>query len=89
MMRASQSGDMKRFERYSRYVYGSPSEEIFEYTVDNLKDKVIKALVSNNPYIKAAAQNLIEGLQGVYIVEHSSEINPPSDETVNIAREKN
>lgn len=88
MMRASQSGDMKRFERYSSYVYGSPSEEVFEYTVDNLKYKVIKALDSDDTYIKTAAQNLIESLKLMSIINNTPEITPPSEETLTIAREK-
>lgn len=88
MMRASQSGDMKRFERYSRYVYGSPSEEVFEYTVDNLKDKLIKAIASDNLDIEVAAQNLIESLQLMSMINSDPKITPPSEETITMAREK-
>lgn len=86
MMLASQSGDMKRFERYSRYVYGSPSDEVFNYTIYNLTRKVSKALDSDNSDIKSAAETLMAVIQELDIENIATDIVPPSNDVIQLAR---
>ena len=40
MLRAVHDGDMRRFKKYSEFVYGKPSPEIFSYTVSRLNDNI-------------------------------------------------
>lgn len=60
MLRAVATGDMKRFQRYSEFVYGKPSPEIFAFTVKNLRETATSQLISDDPNIKNAAQELID-----------------------------
>lgn len=58
MLRASASGDMKWFKRWSKFVYGSPSPEIFTYTIQSVQETVTQSLTSDNEQIKHAAEEL-------------------------------
>jgi len=62
MMKAAASGDMHRFARYSEFVYGKPSTEIFTYTVSSIRSKAEKSLASENQDEQEAAQALLDML---------------------------
>lgn len=59
MLRAASLGDMRRFGRYSEFVYGKPSLEIFYYTLNKLRETTSSQLFSSNPDIQEAAQGLL------------------------------
>ncbi len=40
MLQATCDGDDRRFFRYSRFIYGEPSAEIFRYTLADLKERI-------------------------------------------------
>ncbi len=62
LMEASQNGDMRAFQRFTKFVYGDASPEVFSFTVDEARAQAEKSLTSENEGIKAAAQRLLEVL---------------------------
>lgn len=62
MLRATAAGDMKRFQKYSEFVYGKPSSEIFAYTIQNLKLSYEKYLDGENQEARNAAVALFDAL---------------------------
>ncbi len=62
LLKAAQTGDMRRFQRYSRFVYGEPSPEIFNYTIRKIYDKAIINSGSENPELRESATRLLERL---------------------------
>jgi len=60
MLKAVASGDMHKFQRYSEFVYGKPSPEIFAFTIHNLREIATSQLTSDDPNIKNVAQELID-----------------------------
>ncbi len=66
LMKASESGDMRKFDRYTSFVYGEPSKEIFAYTIGQLRAYAEKHVASSNPdiaeYARAFLQMLPEDL---------------------------
>lgn len=80
MLRASANGDMKRFERYSEFIYGRPSPEIFSYTVRGIRT-IAKAWVgSENTAASAAASDILSSLPEAEAL--GSDIAPPDLKTV-------
>jgi hypothetical protein len=60
MLQAVAAGDSKKVGRYSRFVDGSPSGEIFTYTLQQLSKEIEKALSSDNPELVKAAKDFQE-----------------------------
>lgn len=56
MLQAAESGNMRRFERYSKFIYGKPSPEIFSYTINSLRQIAEKQLNAENHDLQIAAQ---------------------------------
>jgi hypothetical protein len=52
MLKASFYGDMRKFQKYSEFVYGKPNVEIFNYTLNGVRDLCISSLESENVEIK-------------------------------------
>lgn len=46
LLKAAATGDQKRFQRYSEFVYGKPSPEIFSYTLKKVENLIEKAEAS-------------------------------------------
>lgn len=66
MLKAAASGETKRFKRYSEFIYGKPAMEIFAYTVDSLKKKVLNEVASNsNVEICTAGADLLKSLPDI------------------------
>lgn len=59
VLSAAANGKMRQFKRYSEFVYGTPSPEVFAYTVQNLKDATAPQVHSEDSIIAAAAQDLV------------------------------
>lgn len=79
MLRATSIDDMRRFKKYSEFVYGKPNEQIFYYTINQAREKAKKNLTSDNADLSAVAKDLDQLLP-----DYSSEnlgIKKPSDET--------
>lgn len=58
MMKAAAEGDMRRFNRYSAFVHGEPSKDIFAYTISRLREGVSEGLASDDADIAEAAGEL-------------------------------
>lgn len=86
MLRAVAVGDMKRFQKYSEFVYGKPSPEIFAYTIQNLKLKYEKHLSSENEEVRAAAEALFSALP--QNLEEAKMIELPGGEIVKAVQEQ-
>lgn len=79
MLRAVSTGEMSRFRRYSEFVYGEPSKEIFAYTINNIRQKALESVGSENEDLKAAAEELLEALPDL---EDVSGLTTPSAHTI-------
>jgi hypothetical protein len=62
MLYAAKNGDSKRFRRYSEFIYGKPSSEVYSYTVDKIWDKIGEGLSSTDPDVSNAAKELAKVL---------------------------
>lgn len=60
MLRAVALDDMNRFKRYSEFIYGKPSREVFAGTVEGLRRDATEALASESPDLIQAAHGLLE-----------------------------
>ncbi len=58
LMRAAIDGDMKRFKRYTEFIYGAPSEELAQYTINEAHELLEKGLNSENQRAKELSQEL-------------------------------
>lgn len=87
MLQAAASSDAKKFDRYSQFVYGKPSTEIFQYTVNNLQDNIEAALSSDNEELQKAAGEL----RAIIPSKQDQDIqgmNLPDEELVSSVQEK-
>ncbi len=79
MLQAAATGDMRRFLRWSKFIYGEPSPEIFVHTVNEVRKEAEEIL--NEPEVseelKQAARRLLELLPQAT----STQIPTPSEET--------
>lgn len=85
MLKATESGDMRSFKKYSEFVYGKPSSEVFAYTVNNLKEKAASKLSSKKPGLGQAAQELHDLLPADLPTE---EYKLPEEAAIGQAREQ-
>lgn len=85
MMKSVANGDMKRFKRYSEFVYGEPSTEIFDYTINSISTEAEIYVDSDNSEISEAANNLLAILPEV---DSKALINLPNKLSVDFAREQ-
>ncbi len=58
MLTSAGKGDMKWFQRWSKFVYGSPSPEVFAYTIQSLRESISTSLSSNNEQIVRIVEEL-------------------------------
>ncbi|MFA5926110.1 MAG: tyrosine/phenylalanine carboxypeptidase domain-containing protein [Parcubacteria group bacterium] len=58
MLKAARAGDDRRFCRYSRFIYGSPEEEIYQHTIYQVKEVIEQRVSDADPDISAAAVRL-------------------------------
>lgn len=81
MMKAAVYGDMRRFERYNSFIYGEPSEEIFSFTVNNIRKDALGEINSDNSELSEAARDLLQ----FYPKKEESKISYPDEETISYA----
>ncbi len=86
MLRATKNNDMRKFQKYSEYIYGKPQFEIFAYTINNINKEIEKSLNSTDENIKKTALELKSMLPQNLSVEKVSEL--PNQEIVNKVQEK-
>lgn len=90
MLRATLTGDMRGFERYNAFVYGSPSEEIFQSSVATVRYTIIEAQYSRNPDLVRAAQELSDCFPNIPEIKNNEpvkEIERPNEATFEYLRD--
>jgi len=85
MLQATLAGDMRRFRRWSEFIYGKPSSEIFAFTIGETRQEAQKILEDPeaSETLKEAAENLTRLLPQV----NNISLSLPEEETVTQARE--
>ncbi len=83
MLKAASDGDMRRFSKYSEFVYGNASPDVFAYTVNSIRD-LAKTSTSEGTPAHEAAQQLLALFPDE--VRQEKVIEPPSQEAVTIAQ---
>ena len=58
MLKATLNGEMRKFKRYSEFVYGKPSKEIFMQNLQSIKELIDSQNNSDNVDIKQASEEL-------------------------------
>ncbi len=95
MLQAASIGDMRRFRRYSEFIYGKPSNNVFAYTVNELKKQANNVIeeASNKSYeemgidyqeLSSTAEELIRILPDMPEVTIAE---LPDDKTIQTAKE--
>ncbi len=66
LLLAAATGDMRRFKRYSEFIYGKPSREVFEYTLTRVRQE-FKAIAakSEDPSLQQEISHFLDGLPDV------------------------
>ncbi len=83
MLRATASGDMRRFQRYSEFIYGKPSLDVFVYTLNNLRVKTREQLKSTSIEIRQAAEALLSVLPEDIVLEGQGDSSDISESNAN------
>ena len=85
MLTSVATGDMRRFKRYSEYIYGKPSIETFAYSVNSIRSKAMDSIDSDNTELREAATELLGCLSEI----NGSEVSTlPTQETVDLAHNR-
>lgn len=58
LLKSAIEGDMRKFKKWSEFIFGKPSKEVFDFTVSQINLKIDLGLKSENPEIKNAAKDL-------------------------------
>lgn len=77
--------NMRRFKKYSEFIYGKPSPDIFAYTSNSIYQDAQQFANSENPEIKQAATDLIQVLPEMYQPKITD---LPNSETVEYAHQQ-
>ena len=62
MLKASAAGDMRRFDRYTRFVHGAPSPELFNYTLEEIRGTFSPYLADEREEVRAATAHFLDTL---------------------------
>lgn len=83
LLKAAATGDQRRFKRYTEFIYGKPSPEIFSYSLEKVRSLVKKAGESSIQEIQDTGRDLDQLLKR----REGFSINLPSKETQDVAKE--
>jgi hypothetical protein len=62
MLNETRTGNDRRFLRYSKFIYGKPEKEIFDYTISQIKKVIDSKINDPNEHIRETAQKLLAEL---------------------------
>jgi hypothetical protein len=79
LLRAAAYGDMRRFKKYSEFIYGKPSLDVFNYSVGLIREAASQSLSSDNEQLSTAAKDLLKNLP---IVPEVTSFDLPDESTV-------
>lgn len=85
LMKAAATSDMRKFHRYTQFVYGKPSPNIFAYMMTRLREYATEQQQSDHPEIAEFAKELLSILP-----ESNNSIaisKPPSANDIDVARQ--
>ncbi|HAI74027.1 MAG TPA: hypothetical protein DCS28_03420 [Candidatus Moranbacteria bacterium] len=72
MLKKTKSGDDRNVARYSKFIYGQPEKEIYEYTLSQLKTIVDQKIFSANSEINSAAKRINKELFEAFMNNEST-----------------
>lgn len=81
-LQAGANGQVSRFQRYSEFMFGSPSPDIFNYTVHSLRSAAAEATGSEDERLRDAARELLDALPEA---QPFNPIDLPDAETIKFA----
>lgn len=84
LLQAAKTEDMRRFRRYSQFIYGDPQPEIFNYTVNRIRNQARRSLQTTDSPLRQAATALLEILPGGKPAAAGYDL--PAPDTVSSAR---
>lgn len=84
LLKAVTLNDMRKFKRYSEFIYGKPSAEVFSYTINSIGSNASKFINSDDKNLKEAAINLLHALP---YMERPEIYELPDDNTLENARQ--
>lgn len=89
MLKCSKEGNDRKFSRYSKFVYGKPEEEIYRYSLGQIKGKVDKKILEDDVEISSVAKKLKEELMDQSFLENEN-INQDdySFEEISVSKDK-
>lgn len=65
MLRNTKEGNDRKFNRYSKFIYGKPEKEIYLYTLTQIEEVVEKKLSDPDEDIRAAAERIKKQVLGL------------------------
>ncbi len=84
IVQAAATGDTRRFEVYNKFVYGTPSTEVFRATAGSFRADAQASLDHDNPNVREAAAEVLAVVDGIPESETSL---TPSPELFGAVRE--
>src|SRR3989344_1039267 len=85
LLRAAHTGDTRRLRKYSEFVYGKPSSDIFAYTVQALKQVCEEASCSDDEHVRKTAEELSALIPANLTGYSIGEL--PNQETIDMVRD--
>ena len=86
LLESAIEGDMRKFKKWSEFIFGKPSKEVFDYSMGLIRVKVSEGLASDKAEIQDAARVLQEVL-GESVFSTSGTLKSPGEEEISLARE--
>jgi hypothetical protein len=75
MMKTALNGNDKKFSRYSRFIYGQPEKNIYNYTISQIKKPIDRHMFDYDSSVRDAATRLNEKLFDA-LMANESELDP-------------
>lgn len=70
MLKATTNKSDRRFYLYSKFIYGNPEKEIYNYTLSQIKKIVDEKIINSDPEIRLATQKIHQELFGKPLPEN-------------------
>lgn len=85
LFKSAVENDTRKFRKWSEFIYGKPSKEIFASTMDIVRSRIEQGLKSENSEVRAAAEGLKDSIGNVDYPPAS--LSPPTAEEFDFAKE--
>lgn len=84
LLRVVAAGNMRNFKRYTEFIYGAPSKEIFDHLINRLRQRLSKQTDSTKPGLAEVARELLADMPEAIDVT----LGLPEVDVVSVAREQ-